>query len=153
MGRRPVQQRVPHRAADLVERSIGLGDVEQAALGLIQREALRLHLQRELRDLQPAEGRALRAGATGQGRAGGIGCLGQAAAGLVDVPTAVRLAGNATRPFGLVDGGVADAEATGCLARRGGQFRRGGDLPPRVMAMPAFSEGTKGAPGGRRQKS
>jgi hypothetical protein len=127
---RPVQQRVAHGAADLVERGTGLGDVDQAALGLVQREALRLHLQRELGDLQPGEGRALGAGAAGQGRAGGVGGLGQAAAGLVDVPLAVRLAGNPARPLGLVDGGVADAEAPRGLARGGGQLGHGGDLTP-----------------------
>jgi hypothetical protein len=108
---------------------IGLGDIDQAALGLVQREALRLHLERELSDLQPGEGRALGAGAIGQGRAGRIGRLGQTAAGLVDVPLAVRFAGNATRPLGLVNGGVADAEATGGLAGGWGQLGHGGGPP------------------------
>jgi hypothetical protein len=48
---------------------------------------------------------------------------------------AIRLAGDAARAFGLVDCGVADAEAARGLTRRGGQFRRGGDLPPRVMVI------------------
>jgi hypothetical protein len=39
---RPVQQRVAHGAADLVERRVGLGDIDQAAPGLVQRKALRL---------------------------------------------------------------------------------------------------------------
>jgi len=34
----------------------------------------------------------------------------------VDIPLTIRLAGDAPRPFGLVDGGVADAEAPGGLA-------------------------------------
>jgi hypothetical protein len=66
MGRRPVQRRVPDRAADLVERGIGLVDVDQATLGLVQREPLRLHLQGELRHLEPGEGRAVCACAIGQ---------------------------------------------------------------------------------------
>ena len=112
---RPVQKRVSHRAADFVERGIGLGDVDQAALGFAEREALRLHLQRELRDFQPGEGRALGAGATGQGRAGVVSGFRQATSGLVDVPLTVRLAGNAARSFSLVDGGVTDAKGTGGL--------------------------------------
>ncbi|MGK7865521.1 hypothetical protein [Falsiroseomonas sp. E2-1-a4] len=36
----PVQERVAHRAADLIERGIGLRDIKQAALGLVEREAL-----------------------------------------------------------------------------------------------------------------
>ena len=42
-ARRPVQQRVAYRAADPIERGIGLGDVDQAALGLVEREALRFY--------------------------------------------------------------------------------------------------------------
>jgi hypothetical protein len=41
---RPVQQRVPHRAADLIERGVRLGDIDQAALGFVQRKPLRLDL-------------------------------------------------------------------------------------------------------------
>jgi len=44
-----------------------------------------------------------------------------------------------------VDGGVADTNAAGGLTGRVGQFGHGGDLPPRVLAMPAFSERAKGA--------
>ena len=69
--------------------------------GLVaERKPLRLHFQRDLRDLQQGEGRSL--GAGGQGRSGG-------------------------------------------LAGGSSQLWHGGDLPPRVMAMPAFSKGTKGA--------
>jgi hypothetical protein len=40
----PVQQRVAHRAADLIERGVRLGDIDQAALGFVQRKPLRLDL-------------------------------------------------------------------------------------------------------------
>ena len=75
-----------------------------------------------LRNLPVAWKLALGAGTIRQRRSHWVGGFHQAAAGLVDVPLAVRLAGDAARPFGLVDGGVADAEATGGLAGRGGQL-------------------------------
>ena len=50
-----------------------------------------------------------------------IGGFHQAASGLVDIPLAIRLAGNAARSLGLVDGGVADANAACSLAGGGGQ--------------------------------
>jgi len=49
------------------------------------------------------------------------------------------------RPLGLVDGGIVATGATGGLAGGSSQLGHGCDLPPRVMATPAFSEGTKGA--------
>ena len=59
-------------------------------------------------------------------RAGGIGGLGQPMARLFDGPLAVRLAGNAARALGFVDGGVADTDAAGSLSGRVGQFGHGG---------------------------
>ena len=44
-----------------------------------------------------------------------------------------------------MDSGVADTDAAGGLSGRVGQFGHGGDLPPRVLVMPAFSDRTKGA--------
>jgi hypothetical protein len=52
---------------------------------------------------------------------------------------AIRLTRDASRAFGLVHGGIADAKASRGFTRGGCQFSHGGDLPPRVMAMQTFS--------------
>ena len=58
----PFQQRVASGAANLVQRGNCLGEIDQAALGLVQGEALRLNLQ-------PGIGRGLDVDAIGPGQA------------------------------------------------------------------------------------
>jgi len=139
---RPVQQRIAHRAGDLVDRRVGLRDVEQPALVLVQRQALGFHLERQLRDLQPGIGRALGAGASGQGRAVRVGGLDQAAAGLVDVPGAVRLARDPARPLGLAQCCLGQADAAGGLAVDGVSLGMAADLPPRTWSDQAARRAT-----------
>ncbi len=115
----PIQQRVTHGAGDFVNRRIGGRDIQQPALAFIQCEALGFHLQRKLRDLEASEGRALGHRAASEGGTLPVRGIQQPGVCLGDIPLAIRLARDASRAFGLVHGGVADAKAS-CYFARGG---------------------------------
>jgi hypothetical protein len=119
----PVQHRVAHAGDDLIDAVIGGLDIDQLALGLIERQALRIDVQRQPRQGQPAEGGGLRR--LGQGRAAGRHGLCQAPARGIDIPGAIRLARDAAGAFGFLDRGVRDAETAGEFPHGGGNLRHG----------------------------
>ena len=110
----PVQHRIAHAGDDFIYAVIGGLDIDQLALGLIERQALCIDVQREPRQRQPAEGGGLRR--LGQRRAAGRYGLCQAPARGSDIPGAIRLAGDAAGTLGAKYCRVRDAEAASQFA-------------------------------------